>query len=267
MRRNHAVRSGRNCATGRVGLLLMAIEIVSPAPAVKFADPDITARGEPRAKVAFTGLKTLWVNTGTLCNIACVHCYIESSPSNDSLSYFTPADLASFLDEVDTLAGGLIEIGFTGGEPFMNPHMDALAEMALARGHSVLILTNAMRPMMRPKQRSALLALRRTYGRRLILRVSLDHYGGDRHDQERGEGGFDETVKGIDWLAAHEFSTSLAGRSMLGECEADARRGYAKLIAAHGWAIDANDPAELVIFPEMDEQIQLLQGKAVARSR
>ncbi|HBL93293.1 MAG TPA: radical SAM protein, partial [Hyphomonas sp.] len=35
----------------------------------KFSDPDVTAKGETRASVGWTGLKTLWLNTGTLCNI------------------------------------------------------------------------------------------------------------------------------------------------------------------------------------------------------
>ena len=48
----------------------------------KFQDPDITAQGETRASVALTKLETLWFNTGTLCNLECGHCYIESSPRN-----------------------------------------------------------------------------------------------------------------------------------------------------------------------------------------
>jgi hypothetical protein len=32
------------------------------------------------------------------------------------------------------------------------------------------------------------------------------------------------------------------------------RRGYAELSAARGWGIDAFDPLELVLFPEMDER-------------
>ncbi len=35
----------------------------------KFRDPDITADGKRRASVAFTGLETLWFNTGTLCTL------------------------------------------------------------------------------------------------------------------------------------------------------------------------------------------------------
>ena len=55
----------------------------------KFRDPLHTARGERRAQVALRALDTLWFNTGTLCNIACANCYIESSPRNDRLAYLT----------------------------------------------------------------------------------------------------------------------------------------------------------------------------------
>lgn len=222
-------------------------------PTVKFANPDLTAKGETRAAVAFTGLKTLWVNTGTLCNITCAHCYIESSPANDRLAYFTLADLTPFLDEVEMLAGRAIEIGFTGGEPFLNPHMIELARAALARGHRVLILTNAMRPMTRSRVRAGLLALRQKYGARLTLRVSLDSYMAARHDEERGAGAFAATVKGIDWLVGAGFVVALAGRTLWDGDEAQTRSGYVRLITARNWPIDAADPEQLVLFPEMDE--------------
>ena len=58
----------------------------------------------------------------------------------------------------------------------MNPEMGAMARLALARGFEVLILTNAMRPMMRPVVQQELAALAREHGARLTLRISLDHY-------------------------------------------------------------------------------------------
>ncbi len=58
----------------------------------KFRDPAVTAKGEKRAAVALSGLRTLWINTGTLCNITCRNCYIESSPRNDALAYLTAAE-------------------------------------------------------------------------------------------------------------------------------------------------------------------------------
>lgn len=36
----------------------------------KFQDPDVTAKGEARARVALSNPETLWFNTGTLCNTA-----------------------------------------------------------------------------------------------------------------------------------------------------------------------------------------------------
>ncbi|UPT62745.1 MAG: radical SAM protein [Hyphomonadaceae bacterium JAD_PAG50586_4] len=230
---------------------------ITHQPHAKFSDPTLTARGEPRATVAFDELKTLWINTGTLCNITCAHCYIESSPTNDSLVYFTEADLAPFLEEVSQLGGKQIEIGFTGGEPFLNPQILGLVEMALARGHRVLILTNAMRPMMRPRMRDGLRALKARYGERITLRVSLDHYDADLHDEERGAGSFDATLNGIDWLAQAGFKLSLAGRSLWGGDEAEIRAGFARLIAARDWPIDARSAEQLVLFPEMDASAEV----------
>ncbi|MGK2922010.1 MAG: radical SAM protein [Methyloceanibacter sp.] len=223
----------------------------------KFADPDRTAAGERRARVSLDSLRTLWINTGSLCNIACRNCYIESSPSNDRLIYITRAEAAAYLDEIALDGWPVTEIGFTGGEPFMNPEILGLLDDALERGFSALVLTNAMQPMLRLNLREGLLALREAYGDRLTLRVSLDHYTKAFHDEERGPGSFDKTLEGLDWLAANGFSLALAGRTCWGESEADTRTGYAVLIKWRGWPVDARDPASLVLFPEMDERAEV----------
>ena len=222
------------------------------ADARKFSHPDVTAAGEPRASVAFEQLKTLWFNTGTLCNITCANCYIESSPRNDRLVYLTDRDIAPFLDEIDALGSGRVEIGFTGGEPFLNPHMIRLAEMALERGHTALVLTNAMKPMMRPRVQAGLLDLHARYGAKLELRISLDHYTAANHDAERGAGGFASTLEGMRWLITHGFHLSAAGRSLWHESESVARAGFAGLFDELGADIPADDPSRLLIFPEMD---------------
>lgn len=242
----HPTRPGRFC---RAGLCDSCASVIATVAA--FSDPHTTAKGEARASVAFAGWKTLWFNTGTLCNIACINCYIESTPSNDRLVYLSPGDVAPFLDELDAAGGAPIEIGFTGGEPFMNPDIIALLGMALARGHRVLVLTNAMRPMMRPRVQAGLLELLGRHGRRLVIRVSLDHHSEALHDSERGAGSFAEALAGIDWLQARGFALALAGRTLWGEDEGDSRAGYAALVAAHGWRIDVTSPSQLVLFPEM----------------
>ncbi|MGI9416009.1 MAG: radical SAM protein [Hyphomicrobiales bacterium] len=224
-----------------------------PLSPEKFDNPDFTAKGEPRARVGLSHLTTLWINTGTLCNIECAHCYIESSPTNDRLVYFSAEDAAGLFDEIAELNTGTTEIGFTGGEPFMNPDMLAMAGDALGRGFEVLILTNAMQPMQRPRIKQGLLALGEDYGERLRIRVSLDHYARALHEFERGAGTWQTTIDGLDWLAQNGFHLSVGGRTCWQESEADARKGYARLFAERCYPVDANDPSRLVLLPEMDE--------------
>lgn len=229
----------------------------APIDPRKFQDPVKTAKGERRALVSFTGLKTLWFNSGSLCNIECANCYIQSSPTADHFVYLTPDDMRPYLDEIDTLGYGKVEIAFTGGEPYLNPHMIKMSEMALERGHELLILTNAMKPMMRPRVQKGLLDLNERYGDKMTLRVSLDHFTEDGHDAERGDGSFTIALKGMAWLTEHKFKLNIAGRSAFAESEDDARTGYAALIKDEGWNIDANDPTATLLFPEMDENVDV----------
>jgi hypothetical protein len=215
----------------------------------KFEHPDWTAKAERRASVPFERLDTLWINTGTLCNITCRNCYIESSPTNDRLEYMTAAEASAFLAEAERL--GAREIGFTGGEPFLNPEFLDMAAGALGAGFAVLILTNAMLPMQRPAPKTALLKLKEKYGDKLTLRVSLDHHTKALHETERGAGTWEAAVAGLDWLSENGFRIAIAGRTCWGETDEDGRAGYARLIACHGWGIDAHDHGQLVLFPEM----------------
>jgi len=220
----------------------------------KFKNPDLTVLGEMRASVSLSALETLWINTGTLCNITCANCYIESSPSNDRLEYFKLVDAVSLLDEVETLKLSTREIAFTGGEPFMNPDMLAMMEAALSSGHDVLVLTNAMQPMQRPKTKAGLVELNDRFQGRITLRVSLDHYTQALHEVERGPKTWEKAVAGMDWLNAQGFQIAIAGRTCWGETDDISRTGYRDLIAVRGWRIDPENRGQLVLFPEMNDK-------------
>jgi uncharacterized Fe-S cluster-containing radical SAM superfamily protein len=218
-------------------------------PSAKFVDPVLTAKGERRASVDLKQLETLWFNTGTLCNITCLNCYIESSPRNDRLVYLSLADVTTYLDEVRTQAFPVKVIGFTGGEPFMNPDMIAILTETLSRGFETLVLTNAMRPMMRHQDK--LKSLARKHGRLLRLRVSLDDHRTEIHDKERGKASFAKAMEGLRFLSHEGMRIEIAGRRLGNEPEATARAGYRELFRQEGIAIDCDDPVQLVIFPEM----------------
>lgn len=221
----------------------------------KFADPDWTAKGQPRAKVSLKRLETLWINTGTLCNIACQNCYIESSPSNDRLSFIKAEDLESIFEEA--LCLGVGQIAFTGGEPFLNPYFEKILSMSLGYGFKNLILTNAMAPMQRPFVKEWLLDLKQKFSHNIKLRVSLDHYEREFHDKERGEGAYEKTLIGIDWLIKKGFIISIAGRSFGNETRKDLLQAYNALFEKKAWPLDANRGSDLVIFPEMNGSIDV----------
>jgi uncharacterized Fe-S cluster-containing radical SAM superfamily protein len=223
----------------------------------KFQDALVTAKGEERAHVALRALETLWFNTGTLCNLTCKNCYMESSPRNDRLAYLSAAEVRAYLDEIERDGHGTRLIGFTGGEPFMNRELPAMLEDVLSRGLQAMVLTNAMKPMQKVKP--ALLDLLARHGKKLTLRVSVDHYGKALHEKERGTRSWKPTIDGLVWLAQAGFDVHVAGRRFSDESEGEVRAGYTRLFAELGIAIDAQSPVSLVLFPEMDAHVDVAE--------
>ena len=230
---------------------IAASSTVAPIDTSKFRDPRVTADGAARAAVSLKALRTLWINTGTLCNLTCVNCYIESSPTNDRLVYITTGEVGAYLDEIAADELFTEEIGYTGGEPFMNPDMINILDLTLSRGFRALVLTNAMRPM--AKVQDGLLALREKYGAQLVLRVSVDHYDLAHHEKERGPRSWQPAIDGLKWLSENGFNINIAGRTFWNETQEELRTGYGAMFTDIGLIIDSNDPVDLVLFPEMDE--------------
>ncbi len=221
----------------------------------KFSHTTQTADGAARAWVAPVQLETLWINTGTLCNLTCKNCYIESSPHNDRLVYITTNELRTYLDEIKTESYGTKEIGFTGGEPFLNPDMLEMIKECLERGFETLILSNAMKPMQNHFEE--LLALKEKYPQHLKIRVSLDHYKEEMHAKERGPKAWKPALKGLKDLSLHNFSISVAGRTAWEETEDSMRLGYHQLFMKENINLDASNPNLLVLFPEMDVNVDV----------
>jgi hypothetical protein len=122
--------------------------------------------------------------------------------------------------------------------------------LCLDRGFRVLVLTNAMRPMMNCAD--GLLALNHLHGERLTLRVSLDHYSAARHEELRGARSWQPALDGVSWLCGNGFNVHIAGRTCWDQDEAELRAGYGELFTRSGFPIDPLNPATLVLFPEMD---------------
>jgi MoaA/NifB/PqqE/SkfB family radical SAM enzyme len=191
----------------------------------KFKDQKVTADGSNRAFIEARNIKTLWFNTGTLCNIECKNCYIESSPKNDSLTYLTFEEVKSFIDEAIDKNLGTNEIGFTGGEPFMNKDIMKMIDYSLNKNFKVLVLSNAMKPML--NRTKELIKLNHS---NLTIRVSIDHYKKEKHEEIRGKNTYDVMLQGLKWLNENNFNYTLATRLLWNEKEEDLRRNFGTFI-------------------------------------
>ncbi len=215
----------------------------------KWENLHTTADGKDRGKVSFKKLETLWFNTGTLCNLSCDNCYIESSPTNDRLVYLTLQDIKLYTQEIRDNNWSLKSIGITGGEPFLNPHIIKILRECLSLNIPTLLLTNAHKVIKRWEK--DLLALKKEFGDLLRLRVSLDHYTKEAHESERGKDTFRATLKSMKWLYDNDFHISIAGRSLFQEKEEIAREGYQNLLNDNDINLKLSTDS-LVIFPEMN---------------
>lgn len=214
---------------------------------MKFNYLKLTDNEKPRAFIEAKDLRTLWFNTGTLCNLTCKNCYIESSPSNDRLSYLSFDEYLMFMNEVREEGFNLSEIGFTGGEPFLNKEFPKMLNHAVKQGIDVLVLTNAMKPMLNKK--TEILSIGRE---RLTFRVSIDHVDKSRHEEIRGPNSYEPMIEGLSWLKDNGFKMSLATRLMWDESEEQVRKLFSEFIFKHQLPIDAQSTNGLVTFTEMD---------------
>ena len=137
----------------------------------------------------------------------------------------------------------------------MNRDIIAMLEDCLGRGFRTLVLTNAMRLMM--KLQAPLLDLKERYGTRLVIRVSVDHYTQALHELERGPRSWRPTIDGLVWLTRNGFTIHGAGRTCWGEPETELRKGYARLFAAKRISVNTFDRVTLVLFPEMDTRVDV----------
>lgn len=153
---------------------------------------------EPEMRLGLEWLDTLWLQvTGTVCNIACRHCFISCGPKVRTHDLMTLASVDEAL--AAAVAQGVRSIWFTGGEPFLHPDILELMDRALAVG-PLGILTNGM---LIDKTLAAEIGRRfRQADYNLEVRVSLDGCTREQNDRIRGRGVFDKACAGLTNLAA-----------------------------------------------------------------
>lgn len=146
----------------------------------------------------FHHLDVLWLQVaGTLCNLACTHCFVTCGPHEARHAMMSRADVRARFAEARTL--GVKEVYLTGGEPFLNPELEPIIDDLLAHA-PVTLLTNGT---LFTQHRVAWLAERSRAARfSLELRVSLDGTDAAAHDAFRGTGAWRRALDGVRALVA-----------------------------------------------------------------
>jgi AdoMet-dependent heme synthase len=186
---------------------------------------------EAPPEVELRALDTLWFQVGgTLCNLACTHCFISCSPTNHTHEMMRLEQVRGFLREAAEL--GVKEYYFTGGEPFLNPDMEAILEATLAVGPAT-VLTNGLLLDSARCARLAALAGASLYS--LDLRVSLDGYEAASNDAVRGAGSFERVLAGLRNLAAAGLNPVVTVTEVCGEAATDeGKRRFFALLSGLG---------------------------------
>ena len=151
--------------------------------------------------ISLTHLEHLWFQVaGTRCNLSCHHCFISCHPANHSFGFLSRAQVQQQLK--DSVAMGVKEYYFTGGEPFLNPDMVPILIDTLEYGPAT-VLTNGtvlreqwLRQLAEAESRSRF---------SLEFRVSIDGVSPEQNDPIRGEGTFDRAMKGVVRLNRYGF--------------------------------------------------------------
>jgi MoaA/NifB/PqqE/SkfB family radical SAM enzyme len=151
--------------------------------------------------VPLAHLDDLWFQVaGTVCNLTCRHCFISCSPHNHSFGFLTLAEVERRLEE--SVALGVKEYYFTGGEPFLNRDMVAILELALRHGPAT-VLTNGTVFEDEWLDRLARAEAASPYS--LEFRVSIDGCDAATNDPVRGEGTFERAMRGVRQLVRAGF--------------------------------------------------------------
>ena len=160
--------------------------------------PTLEASEAPAPRVALRALDTLWFQVaGTVCNLACTHCFVSSSPTNRTHDFLSLEAILPYLEEASTL--GVKELYFTGGEPFLNPELESILARAINVG-PVTVLTNGL--LLDPSRCRRLSRLSEQADYSLDFRISLDGYAAETNDPIRGEGTFEKILQGVSNLVA-----------------------------------------------------------------
>jgi len=161
------------------------------APALPDFEASLARHGAPPLHRG--PVRTLQVNVGLRCDLACHHCHVEAGPKRtEALAHRDAERILTLLErspEVETL-------DLTGGAPELSPEFRFLVRGARALGRQVIDRCN-LTVLFQPGQEDTAEFLA-TNGVHVV--ASLPCYSRENVDRQRGRGVFGRSIEALRWL-------------------------------------------------------------------
>lgn len=155
---------------------------------------------------AVGGLDFLWLELTDKCNLACVHCYAESSPLLPLFHHMQTPDWKRAL--LESYEAGCRKVQFIGGEPTIYPHLIELIRYSRELGYELVeVFTNGT---------VFTSALKETF-RRFHVHLAFSVYADSAsiHDSITLQAGsFSKTVQSIEWALRNGLPVRVAITAM-----------------------------------------------------
>ena len=141
-----------------------------------------------------TGISTLQVNVGRLCNQACRHCHVEAGPNRKEVMSKETMELC-----LDILRNSDIStVDITGGAPEMNPNFIWFVEECVKLGRHVMVRSN-LTILTEPGYEDVPGFFAEN---QVEVIASLPYYMEQNTDSQRGKGVFQKSVAALKKLNA-----------------------------------------------------------------
>lgn len=157
-----------------------------------------------------TQVTVLQFNIGRLCNQACQHCHVDSSPKKSGAGDNAPAELIDEVLHFLKVNPGVETIDITGGAPELNTDFRRLVVGARALNRKVLVRHNIT-----VQFEEGMADLPEFFKQNQVeLFCSLPCYSEKNVDQQRGRGVFERSIQGLKNLNAVGFGEPEGGLNL-----------------------------------------------------
>ena len=163
------------------------LRVIESSPVPTFDD---TLATDDLYPLTSTGIDTLQVNLGKLCNQTCKHCHVDAGP--DRREIMTRETMSECLAALDR-DPGISTVDLTGGAPEMNPEFRWFVEQLATRRLRVIVRSNL-----------TILVTRKFAGTPEFLRdhrvevtSSLPYYLQEQTNSQRGDGVFEKSIEAL----------------------------------------------------------------------